>query len=59
MVTNDGSVSPNLLRPLRSYEEVMRERADADRSDACRDIARKNMMSRSVRQDGDDVESYQ
>ena len=59
MRTQVNPVSPYLLRPLRNYEEAVREEVKAKWSKAGRDIAGGTGIQRSDRQRIDNAEPYQ
>ncbi len=52
----DGYVSPYLRRPLRSYEEVMREQAERARGEIRSDTANGTATRDPARKGTDDVE---
>ena len=56
MCTNDSYVSPYLRRPLRTYEQFMREQAEQARETIRGDSANGNATRDPVRKGGDDVE---
>ena len=56
MCTKDNYVSPYLLRPPRSYEQVMRKQAEQARREARSDTANNTTDHYPARKDADDVE---
>ncbi len=56
MCTKDNYVSPYLLRPPRSYEQVMREQAEQARREARSDTANNTTDQYPARKDSGDVE---